>query len=872
MKKTTLILSLLISISAFSQNVSYTFTLKEKQLKLPKSSLFNRIYNGLSIDNLGNFLFWDGKSGIHQFKLDSIYMIKQTGYLDPAILKLDMNKNMIFSYLEGFSIYKSNKFFLYPTKYDMQTYAFDIDKNGVLWFNDVNLGLTRSSDNKTFTSSNSGILPGNINLINCDIKGNVWILLSTGLSKFDGVNWTNYTNSNSNFPGTIPTTFVCDTIGNLWFGSTTGLTKFDGLNWFNFDSSNSSIANNKITTLALDYDYQSIWIGTEDGISRFDGVNWQTYNSTNSNLPAKLYSLSIASDKQGNLWFSNSGKLSMLCKNFNNLFYNQVLTKITDCPGQGIKLSAPQGAANYFWSSGQKTPSIQITTPGDYNVLIYDSLGCPYMTQTLTVSASDFQMSTPSLCMVTNNEKYNKVVWEQLGTLNISKYKIYKQNTQNSQYEFYKNQDAKLQSEYIDSLSNPNSQIDRYKISYLDTCGNESALSANHSSILLSTSMGLNNNINLSWNAYEGFTAPNYEIWRSIDGVNYSLLTSVANNTFSYVDLNAPSVVSYQIRVSKSGGCNPAKRGGVSYVGSNIKSINSVPLTINVNGVLSNQSSISLCLGDSIKLSGNNSGNYVWDNAILNNSYFKPTVTKIYQVSGTDGSGNVKTNSIEVVVNSKPKAQISSSKITVCQGDNVVLTASGAKNSTWNNSVVNGVDFVPKSSLKYAVRVTDDNNCSDTASVLITVNPLPTKPTITIDNSNLISSVASQYQWFYNGSLIPNETNQILKINKNGSYSIEIKDGNGCMNTSGILEVKSLSLYELKNNRLLVYPNPSSGIFTINSSINSSINLYDIYGTHIAEYTENTTQIDLSNYANGVYFLKTQQSNKEEVVKLILNK
>ena len=69
-----------------------------------------------------------------------------------------------------------------------------------------------------------------------------------------------------------------------------------------------------------------------------------------------------------------------------------------------------------------------------------------------------------------------------------------------------------------------------------------------------------------------------------------------------------------------------------------------------------------------------------------------------------------------------------------------------------------------------------------------------------------------------------------------------------------------------------LYPNPSTGIFTINSSINSTFNLYDIFGAHIAEYTENTTQIDLSNYANGVYFLKTQQSNKEEIVKLILNK
>jgi hypothetical protein len=589
MKKTILILSLLLSLTTLSQNVSYTFTLKEKQLKLP-NKYFNSFGNQLNVDNQGNFLFWNKMGafeGIYKFNLDSIYRLRNTGYLTPNFMKLDMNKNLISSMENQIVLFKLNKFSV-PVSGALATKKFDIDKNGVVWFDNLNImdgnyyGLTRSSDNKTFTSSNSGILSGNINLINCDKIGNVWILLSTGLSKFDGVNWTNYTSSNSNFPSTVPTTFVCDTIGNLWFGSTTGLTKFDGINWTNYNSSNSALVSNNITTLVLDYDYQSIWIGTEDGISRFDGVNWQAYNSTNSNLPSKLYDLSIAPDKQGNLWFSNSGKLSMLCKSFNNLFYNQVLTKITVCPGQGVKLSAPQGATNYYWSSGQKTSSIQISTPGDYNVLMYDSLGCPYMSQTLTIVSSDLQMTTPGICMVTNSGKYNKVVWEQMGTSNVSSYKIYKQNTLNSQYEFYKNQDAKNYSEFIDSSSNSSAQIDRYKISYVDTCGNESDIStSNHSSILLTTSMGLNNNINLSWNAYEGFVVPNYEIWRSIDGVNYSLLSTVANNTFSYVDQNAPTVVYYQIRVSKSGGCNPTKRGGNSYASSNIKSINLTPLTVN---------------------------------------------------------------------------------------------------------------------------------------------------------------------------------------------------------------------------------------------------------------------------------------------------
>ncbi len=1101
MKKTILILSLLFSISAFSQNVSYTYTGNE--LIGNKNNYNKNDFSSVKVDKYGKVYFVRNakNEGVYKLVGRDIKLQDSTSYY---AIKLDYNKNLLCLNSSSFSKYhiSQKSEFVINSGYASTNKKFDFDKYGSLWYlenhdNDMSYYcyLVRAFDsNKSklyFWNQNPGLLTyteeGHFREINSDNKGNTWFLMTSGLVKFDGTKFTNYTINYSNI---LPTTFICDTIGNLWFGGTNGLTKFDGVNWTSYTTTNSPLVSNNITALALDQDFTSVWIGTDAGISRFDGTNWQSYNYTNSNVPQKLSVSSLSADTNGNLWFSTNTGLSVLCKNLNQNLYNQQLVKTPICPGKGFNLNAPQGATNYYWSSGQITPSIQISTPGDYNVLIYDSLGCPYMTQTLTVSASDFQMSTPSLCMVTNNEKYNKLVWEQLGTLNVSKYKIYKQNTQNSQYEFYKNQDAKLLSEYIDSLSNPNSQIDRYKISYVDTCGNESPLSENHSSILLSTSMGLNNNINLSWNAYEGFTAPNYEIWRSIDGVNYSLLTSVANNTFSYVDLNAPTVVFYQIRVSKSGGCNPAKRGGVSYVGSNIKSINSVPLTINVNGVLSNQSSISLCLGDSIKLSGNNSGNYVWDNAILNNSYFKPTVTKTYQVSGTDGSGNVKTNSIEVVVNSKPKAQISASKITVCQGDSVVLTATGAKNSTWNNSVVNGVSFAPKSSLKYAVKVTDDNNCSDTSSVFVTVNlkpkaqivasktavcqgdsvvltatgaknntwnnsvvngvsfvpttslkyvvkvtddnncsdtssvfvavnlkpkaqisasktavcqgdsivltatgaknstwnnsvlngisfapksslkyavkvtddnncsdtssvfvtvnlkpkaqivasktavcqgdsvvltatgaknstwnnsvvngvgfvptssmkyavkvtddnncsdtasitisvnSLPNKPTISLSSTNLVSSVSNGYQWFLNNQLLANETNQSLVVSKNGLYTVVVNDTYGCKNTSDAFEYKSLSLNDLKAGSLLIYPNPTSDLLTIINANLNHIEVVDINGQVL--YTNviisDKFQISMKDFAvEGVYFVNILDGNHSiiESRKIVLEK
>lgn len=321
----------------------------------------------------------------------------------------------------------------------------------------------------------------------------------------------------------------------------------------------------------------------------------------------------------------------------------------------------------------------------------------------------------------------------------------------------------------------------------------------------------------------------------------------------------------YQIRVSKSGGCNPTKRGGNSYVSSNIKYINLTPLTINVNGVLTNQSSISICLGDSVKLSGNNSGNYVWDNGIVNNVTFKPTTTKTYHVTGTDENENVKNSSIEIIVNSKPQIQIASSKTTICSGDSVVLTASGAKDNVWNNAVVNDKEFSPQNSTRYFVKATDVNGCSNTSSVFITVNPLPTKPIITIDNSYLNSSVASQYQWSYNGSMIPNETNQTLKLNKNGSYNVEIKDGNGCKNTSEILEIKSLQVNELTSLLFNIFPNPTSDLITISNALGNNARVMDVAGKTIftTAITSDNYQFSMKSFAGkGVYFVQILGENE----------
>jgi hypothetical protein len=108
--------------------------------------------------------------------------------------------------------------------------------------------------------------------------------------------------------------------------------------------------------------------------------------------------------------------------------------------------------------------------------------------------------------------------------------------------------------------SNPDQSSDRYRISLVKICGNETLLSDIHRTIHLSANQGLNEEVNLSWNAYEGFSYSNFEIWRSTDGSPYTLISTTANNNFSFTDVAPPmGDNTYRVAVLNPNGCNPTR-------------------------------------------------------------------------------------------------------------------------------------------------------------------------------------------------------------------------------------------------------------------------------------------------------------------------
>ena len=132
---------------------------------------------------------------------------------------------------------------------------------------------------------------------------------------------------------------------------------------------------------------------------------------------------------------------------------------------------------------------------------------------------------------------------------------------------------------------------------------------------------------------------------------------------------------------------------------------------------------------------------YTWTGAGSFNSAStkSPSVTGAasgnYSVVVSNGCG-INTGTTSVTVNSTPVITATASAGSVCLGQQTNLSGAGANTYTWSNGLTNGSNFTPTATTIYTVTGTDGNNCSNSATLGILVNPLPT---ITVNSATLCS-------------------------------------------------------------------------------------------------------------------------------------
>jgi hypothetical protein len=172
-----------------------------------------------------------------------------------------------------------------------------------------------------------------------------------------------------------------------------------------------------------------------------------------------------------------------------------------------------------------------------------------------------------------------RIVWNKVPDESIISYKIYRESNQAGNYLPLATVDADVVSTYIDESSSPEVLPHSYVISYMDSCGNESAYGAVHSTVHLTANLGVNGENNLIWTPYEGFAFLTYQIYRGNHRDSLDLFKSVSSNVTSFTDLNPPTKhIFYQIVVSREDVCQPVKKstGDFSTAMSNVIEINTV--------------------------------------------------------------------------------------------------------------------------------------------------------------------------------------------------------------------------------------------------------------------------------------------------------
>ena len=139
--------------------------------------------------------------------------------------------------------------------------------------------IVTCSSGQTFTNftSTDGLVDNNVTCGTYQGNGILWFGTQNGISKFDGVNWTNFTNAtDTNLISNTITAIKTTTNGDLWVGTDFGVCKYANSMWTCFTTADG-LGDDRVKYIEQSADGR-IWIGEYDGLSIYDGANWTTYN------------------------------------------------------------------------------------------------------------------------------------------------------------------------------------------------------------------------------------------------------------------------------------------------------------------------------------------------------------------------------------------------------------------------------------------------------------------------------------------------------------------------------------------------------------------------------------------------------------------
>lgn len=232
-----------------------------------------------------------------------------------------------------------------------------------------------------------------------------------------------------------------------------------------------------------------------------------------------------------------------------------------------------------------------------------------------------------------------------------------------------------------------------------------------------------------------------------------------------------------------------------------------------------------ICIGDSVLLSGSGAATYTWDNGIFDSVEFLPPVgTMLYTITGTDLFGCENTDQVSVTVNPLPVVDAGPDQ-TVCDLTFITLNGSGSNTPVWSNGIVNGIPFEqPVGMMTYYLYDTLSTGCfaSDSLDIEVLPNPVVTAVGDAIcygESAVLSGQGAVNYSWteavMDNVLFYPTQTS---------SYTVTGIAANGCQDSETVIVV--------------VYSNPIVNFTVVDSLMNTlnPITTFDNLSTGASSY------------------------------------
>jgi len=338
--------------------------------------------------------------------------------------------------------------------------------------------------------------------------------------------------------------------------------------------------------------------------------------------------------------------------------------------------------------------------------------------------------------------------------------------------------------------------------------------------------------------------------------------------------------------------------------------------TVNINALPTSTISggATICAGETTNISISLTGVAPWsltytdgtnsfNETTSDNSYvFAVTNAGTYEVtnlSDVNCTGTSFGEEATIIVNNLPTSTISGDA-EICAGNQTNIAISLTGTAPWSLTYTDGTNsfnettsdnsyvFAVTNAGTYEVTNLSDVNCTGTnfnGSANIIVNSLPNidlgnDVNITTNESIILDAGAgfTSYLWT-DGS-----DQQTLNLQGaslgigNWVYSVLVEDGNTCENSDTIIinVTQGIDIKYIDNSKIKIYPNPTQGIVSINFKdlifSDAKLKITSINGKQILKTNilQNTIEVDMSKFGNGIYFIEVVIDNKTYHQKLIV--